>query len=399
MIRHSLDFAEFNPRRGKSLVWGYPYAYRSAFLNQYFEEAVRTAHEDGRGVLYRASEFANYRVLRRARESLGLEDERGFLDYAETLFMSLGYGRILVENDNLKLIASPIAQTYLYVHHTPSESPMCDFQRGFAAATLSVALNQPPGKVFVEETECVAMHDPVCRMVPRVEKAEYGFPEVDYDRLNYYEEDVPDFMERIGMLKRAIPTADDTGNIYIQSAYGGLKRAAYLYFPADYFSYATWKVLEEGDFNTADLMLRFTGYAGFLMTFVSLYYTPIGKVAYGNPQTPEEIFTAIMGSMKYWGMGHWKVSEVREGRVVAKVHNFYENDFQRLVGVEEPYSPYVVGGVMGLLYAVYTVRFYLKDEPLFIRDAVQSYDDAVNTFRVKSSFDHRENAQTVEVEW
>jgi len=135
------------------------------------------------------------------------------------------------------------------------------------------------------------------------------------------------------------------------------------------------------------------------MTFVTLYYTPIGKVAYGDPETPEELFRAIMGSMKYWGMGFWKVEEVKEGRAVAKVHNFYENDFQRLVGVDEPYSPYVVGGIMGLLFAVYKVKFYLREDPLFISEAIQSYDEALETFKVTSSFDRSGNAQIVEFEW
>ncbi len=399
MMKHSLDFVKFNAETGRALIHGYPYAYRSAFLNQYFENAVRSAHPDGTGVLYKASLFANYRVLRRAKESLNLEDESEFLKFLEMLFMSLGYGKPLTSKEDIKLIASPIAQTYLYVHHTTSDVPMCNFQRGFFAASLDVILNQSPGTVYVEETECVAMQDPVCRMVPHVKPYDVDFPDVDYSRIDFYTEEDPHFMEKVNLLRKAIPKADDTGNIYVQSAYGGLKRAAFLYFPTEYFSYATWKALTEGDFSTADLTLRFAGYSGFLMTFVSLYYTPIGKVAYGNPETPEDLFRAIMGSMKYWGMGFWKVEEVGEGRAVAKVHNFYENDFQRLVGVGEPYSPYVVGGIMGLLYAIYRVRFYLKEEPLFISEAIQSYDEALETFKVSSSFDHSENAQIVEFEW
>lgn len=399
MIRHTLDFVEFKPEIGKSLIWGYPYGYRSAFLNQYFEEAIKTAHPDGQALLYHSSIFANYRVLKRAKENLALRDKKDFIDFLETFFMSMGYGAVSVGKEAIKLVASPIAQTYLYVHHTPSETPVCNFQRGYISAALDLLVDAPAGTVFVEETQCVAMQDPVCRMVPRVERVRIDFPEVDYTKLNYYREEDPTFMEKVKLLRQAIPKADDTGNIYLPSAYSGLKRVAFLYFPTDYFSYATWKTLTEGNFHTADLMLRFTGYAGFLMTFVSLYYTPIGKVAYGNPDTPEDLFRAIMGSMKYWGMGFWNVAEVREGRAVAKVHNFYENDLQRLVGVGEPYSPYVVGGVIGLLYAIYKVRFYLREDPLFISDAVQSYDEALETFRVSSSFDPEENAQIVEVEW
>ncbi|GEM_PF-4429428 len=399
MIRHTLDFAKYDPATGKSLVYGYPYAYRSAFLNQYFEDAVRSSHPKGQNILYHASIFANYRVLRSAKEEMGLKERKDLIDFLESFFMSMGYGTLSVEKESIKLVASPIAQTYLYVHHTPSETPVCTFQRGYISAALDLLLDADPGSVFVEETQCIAMQDPVCRMKPEVKRVNIEFPEVDYSRIDYYTEDNPDFADKVNLLRKVIPTADDTGNIYIPSAYSGLKRASFLYFPTDYFSYATWKALTEGDFQTADLLLRFTGYAGFLMTFVSLYYTPIGKVAYGEPDTPEDIFRAIMGSMKYWGMGFWNVAEVREGRAVAKVHNFYENDFQRLVGVGEPYSPYVVGGVLGLLYAVYSVRFYLREDPIFISDAVQSYDEVINSFRVSSSFDMRENAQIVEVEW
>lgn len=399
MIKHTLDFVEFDPSTGRSLVFGYPYAYRSAFLNQYFEDAIRASHPKGKEMLYRASVFANYRTLKRAREVLKLEGREAFLDFAETLFMSFGYGSVMVGKDSVKLLASPIAQTYLYVHHSPSDVPICDFQRGFIAATLDLVLDRPPGTVYVEEVECVAMQDPVCRMVPKVRASRLEFPEVRYDTLNFHREENPDFFEKVSLLREVIPPADDSGNIYLPSAYGGLKRVAFLYFPTDYFSYATWKALTEGDFQTADLTLRFTGYAGFLMTFVTLHYTPIGRVAYGNPETPEDFFRAIMGSMKFWGMGFWKVEEIREGRAVVKVHNFYENDFQRLVGVGEPYSPYVVGGIMGLLFAIYHIRFYLREEPMFVREAVQSYDDALNIFKTSSSFDTKENAQIVEVEW
>ncbi len=399
MIKHTLDFAEYRPEIGKSLIYGYPYGYRSAFLNQYFEDAINLAHSEGRRILYHSSLFANYRVLKRAKEEMGLKDSGELMNFLESFFMSMGYGSLTVAKEDIKVVASPIAHTYLYVHHTPSETPICNFQRGFISAALDLLLDAEPGSVFVEETQCVAMQDPVCRMVPEVKRMEVEFPEVDYSQIDYHTEDDPDFMNKVGLLRQAIPIADDTGNIHIRSAYSGLKRASFMYFPTDYFSYATWKALTEGNFQTADLMLRFTGYAGFLMTFVSLYYTPIGKIAYGNPDTPEDLFRAIMGSMKYWGMGFWNVAEVREGRTVAKVHNFYENDFQRLVGAGEPYSPYVVGGILGLLYAIYRVRFYLREDPMFISEAVQSYDEVVSSFKVSSHFDPQENAQIVEVEW
>jgi len=124
MIRHSLDFAEFDTKTGRALVYGYPYAYRSAFLNQYFENAVRSSHPEGTDVLYRASLFANYRVLRRVREILNLGGTEDFLNFLEEMFMSLGYGKPLVSKKDIKLIASPIAQTHLYVHHTPSPRPL-----------------------------------------------------------------------------------------------------------------------------------------------------------------------------------------------------------------------------------------------------------------------------------
>ncbi|NPA79721.1 MAG: hypothetical protein GXO29_01540 [Thermotogae bacterium] len=397
-VRHSLDFAEFDPAIGKALVFGYPYAYRSAFLNQYFEEAIKSSHPKGPDVLYDASLFANYRVLRAAGRSMGLKGEE-FLDFAESFFMSMGYGNVQVSRKDIKLVASPIAHTYLYVHRTPSETPVCNFQRGFISASLSIALDSPPGSLFTEEVECVAMQDPVCRMIPKVQPHHIDFPDVSYSDIPYYRVEDPTFMDKVQFLKRVIPSADDTGNIQIPSSYHGLKRAAYMYMPTDYFSYATWKALTEGDRDTADLMLKFTGYVGFLMTFVSLYYTPIGKIAYGNPDTPEDLFSAIIGSMKYWGMGIWRVEEVREGQAVVYVHNFYENDFQRLVGVEEPYSPYVVGGIMAILYAVYEMRFYLNEEGFDIGEAIRSYDNALEKFEAHSQFNRTLNAQVVDIRW
>ncbi|NPB03504.1 MAG: hypothetical protein GXO39_03695 [Thermotogae bacterium] len=401
-IRHTLDFVEPNPDVGKLLINGYPYTYRSAFLNQYFEDAVRTSHPTGREILYYSSLFANYRVLKVFADRS--DDPQNFLDVSESFFMSMGYGRPVVESGAVKLISSPIAQTYLYLNTHPSTEPVCNFQRGYVSASLSLALDAEPGDIYTEESECVAMHDPICRMIPKRWKGrergdEVRFPKIDYARLDYYREDNPDFFEKIALLRKAIPAADDTGNIYIPSAYGGLRRAAYMFFPSDYFSYATWRVLEEGDRDTADLMIKFTGYSGFLMTFVSLYYTPIGKVAYGNPETPEELFGAILSSMKYWGMGFWKPREIKDGEVTVSVHNFYENDFQRLVGVSKPYSPYVVGGLIGLLFAIYRVKFYLQEDPMFIGDVLKSYDEALELFKTESDFVPEENAQVVSVRW
>ncbi len=399
-VKSSVDLLNYDPPTGRMLVEEIPVTYHCNVFNHFFAKGVKLAlgEEEGREVLYRASEFAHYRLFRKVKERYNLNDSETYafgMDY----FRSRGLGVLDIKGpDKIYLLASTHAHTSIKVLRAFSDLPVCDAERGFVAGLLEAALDADPGEIYVEETSCIGAGDPVCKMGVRITRKRESMPRPDYSRVVFYPVEGAEERERMmARLIPMIPDPDDSGIISLESAFTDIKRVWISQLPGEYYAYANMKVADMADPETARYTLTLAGFNCVFFTYVSIARSPIGKILLEGAETREDYFVKLVETGNYFGFGIFKVEDLKvEDRCECSIslYNFYENSYLLSLG-REPVSYFLLGASLAQVLATYLYRYYERDSLGAIKGIFDDFDEAYERMRFEMSFDPLKNEQRV----
>jgi len=404
-VKTSLDLLTYDPHTGILNVEGVPVTYHCNVFNHFFAEGIKLAlgTEKGRELVYRSSEFAHYRLFSSIKQKYALSPKE-MVEFGEKYFKSRGLGILdIKDKNNILLIASTHANTYIRILRAFSDIPVCDVERGFIAALLEVALDIPPGSLKVEEKGCLASHDPVCRMEIEILKKPVKLPDVDCERAPLYK--VPGAYERMktmNLLTQKIPAPDDAGIISLDSAFSDIRKVWITQLPSEYYAYAKTRLQDMADENVVKYTLTLAGFNCVFMTYVSIAKTPIGDIIFKGTHTQEERARRFLSIGNYLGFGIFEVPhlhyEAGTGtcECVINLYNFYENNFLRAIG-RKPLSYFLPSAVLAMVSAVYKYRFHESQHHGILIDAFRMFDKLYDRSEFSLKFDERKNMQTVEM--
>ncbi|NPB04661.1 MAG: hypothetical protein GXO39_09695 [Thermotogae bacterium] len=402
-VKTSLDLLNYDPHTGILSVEGVPVTYHCNVFNHFFAEGIKLALgiERGRELIYRSSEFAHYRLFSTLKHRYNMSPEE-MVTFGERYFKSRGLGVLNIKNkDNITLIASTHANTYIRILRSFSDIPVCDVERGFVAALLEVALDTPPGSLEIEERGCLAAHDPVCRMGVKVLHKPVELPGVDCERAPLYR--VPGAEERMKLMEKImkrIPAPDETGIISLDSAFSDIRKVWITQLPSEYYAYAKTRLQDMADENVVKYTLTLAGFNCVFMTYVSVAKTPIGDIVFKGATNLDERARRFLSIGNYLGFGIFEVPYLRYNgstcECTVNLYNFYENNFLRALG-REPLSYFLPSAVLAMVSAVYIYRFHESQRHGILMDAFRMFDDLYDRSEFSLSFDIRKNMQTVEM--
>lgn len=397
-VHRSTDLLTYDAPTGRMLVEGIPVTYHCNVFNHFFAKGVKLSlgDEKGREVLYRASEFAHYRLFRAIKERYGLDASETYafgMDY----FRSRGLGVLNIKGrDRIYLLASTHAHTFVKVMRSFSDVPVCDAERGFVAGLLEAALDAEPGDIRVEETSCIGAGDPICKMEVRVAGKPVGMPQPDYGRVRFYAVEGAEERERlIGRLMPAIPEADDAGIISLESAFTDMGKVWISQLPGEYYAYANMRAVEEADRETSRYTLTLAGFNCVFFTYVSIARSPTGRILLEGARTQEDYFVKLAEMGNYFGFGVFKVGEVKVGRRCecdVRLYNFYENYYPLALG-REPVSYFLLGATLANALATFRHRYYERDSLGSIRAIFEDFDGIYERMEADMSFNPAKNEQ------
>ncbi len=402
-VETSLDLLNYDPHTGILSVEGVPVTYHCNVFNHFFAEGIKLALgvERGRELIYRSSEFAHYRLFSAIKRRYDLTP-REMVEFGERYFKSRGLGVLNIKDkDDVTLVASTHANTYIRILRAFSDVPVCDVERGFIAALLEVALDTPPGSLKVEERGCLASYDPVCRMGIEILRKPVELPGVDCERAPLYR--VPgadDRMRTMKMITERIPAPDGTGIISLDSAFSDIRKVWITQLPSEYYAYAKTRLQDMADENVVKYTLTLAGFNCVFMTYVSIAKTPIGDIVFKGTHTQEERARRFLSMGNYLGFGIFEVPYLRyDGGACecsVNLYNFYENNFLRALG-REPLSYFLPSAVLAMVSAVYVYRFHENQHHGILMDAFRMFDKLYDRSEFSLSFDAEKNMQTVEM--
>lgn len=398
-INSSLDLVSYDPATGILTVEGIPVTYHCNIFNHFFSHGIRMilGEESGKEIVYRASEIAHYRLFRRLKERYGLND-RGTYEVGMRYFKSRGLGVLEVKGtDDISLIASTHAHTHMKVMKGISSVPVCDVERGFIAGLLEAALDVRPGRLYVEETECIAKGDPVCKLRVEVRKESVAYPEPDYSRVELYEvkEGLGERAENMSRIAPLIPPPDSSGIIAVPSRFKDVGKVWVSQLPTEYYSYANMRVMDLADRDSARYVMTLAGYACVFFTYVSLASTPIGELLIGDTQDEDEYIKRLFSMGNYLGFGVFDIN-VRGDGAEARIYNFYENNYLLALS-REPVSYFLNGATLATYVAGRVYKTYRERSEFSILKVMKSFDDLYGRAEFVSSFDTSRNAQSVDL--
>ena len=399
-VERSTDLLIYDPPTGRMTVEGLPVTYHCNVFNHFFARGVKLAlgEEEGREVLYRASEFAHYRLFRKVKERYGLNDRETYalgMDY----FRSRGLGVLDIKGpDRIHLLSSTHAYTYLNVMRALSNVPVCDAERGFIAGLLEAALDAEPGEIRVEETSCIGTGDPICRMKVSITGKKANMPQPDYGKVVFYPVEGAEEREKtMERLIPMIPEPDDSGIISLRSAFTDIRKVWISQLPGEYYAHANMRVVEAADPETARYTLTLAGFNCIFFTYVSIAHSPIGEVFLEGVRSPEDYFLRLVDMGNYFGFGVLKVEKLEVGDRCdcdVRLYNFYENSYLLALG-KEAVSYFLLGAVLAQALATYRYRYYERDSLGSIRKIFEDFDEAYERMEVEMSFDPLKNEQKV----
>ncbi len=399
-VKSSVDLLRYDPPTGRMLVEGIPVTYHCNVFNHFFAKGVRLAlgEENGREVLYRASEFAHYRLFRKVKERYGLNASETYafgMDY----FKSRGLGVLDIKGtDRIYLLASTHAHTSIKVLRSFSDLPVCDAERGFVAGLLEAALDAEPGEILVEETSCIGAGDPICKMEVSTTGKRVSMPHPDYGRVVFYP--VEGAEERGKTMERLIPMIpepDDSGIISLESTFTDIKKVWISQLPGEYYAYANMKVAEMSDPEMARYTLTLAGFNCVFFTYVSIARSPIGKILLEGAQSREDYFVKLVEIGNYFGFGVFRVEDLKVGdkcECDIRLYNFYENSYLLSLG-REPVSYFLLGASLAQAMATYLYRYYESPSLGSIKKVFEDFDEAYERMESDLSFDPTRNEQRV----
>ena len=397
-IKSSLDLVNYDPATGILTVEGIPVTYHCNIFNHFFSYGIRMilGEESGKEIVYRASEFAHHRLFKRLKERYNLNDRQTY-EMGMRYFKSRGLGVLNVRGtEDISLIASTHAHTHMKVMKGISSVPVCDVERGFIAGLLEAALDVDPGRLYVEETECIAMGDPICRLKVGVRGERVNYPDPDYSRVKLYgvKEGLKERAENMSKIIPLIPPPDRSGIIAIPSRFKDVGKVWVSQLPTEYYSYANMRILELADEDSARYVMTLAGYACVFFTYVSLESTPIGDLLIGGTQDEDEYIRRLFSMGNYLGFGVFDIEVYRDG-AKAKIYNFYENNYLLALSME-PVSYFLNGATLATYVAGRVYKTYRSRDVFSILKVMKSFDDFYGRAEFSSSFDKSQNAQSVD---
>ncbi len=401
-LKNSLDLLEYDAPTGRMLVEGIPMTYHCNVFNHFFAKGVKLAlgEEQGREVIYRASEFAHYRLFRRLKEKYVLNDRETY-ELGMDFFRSRGLGVLDIKSpDKIYLLASTHAHTYIKVLRAFSDLPVCDVERGFVAGLLEAALDAEPGNIYVEESSCIGAGDPVCKLEVKIRRERVDYPEPDYGRVVFYEvEGADERRKTMEKLMPLIPEPDDSGIIALDSAFADIKKVWISQLPGEYYAYANMKVAEMADEEVARYSLVLAGFNCVFFTYVSIARSPIGEILLQDAVTEDDYFRKLAEMGNYFGFGVFKVGDIKRGGECVcdmRLYNFYENSYLLALG-KEPLSYFLPGAALAQIMATYRYRYYDRSTATLgaINAIFEDFDRAYETLSFDMEFDTTKNEQRV----
>ncbi len=402
----SLDYTDYVPEYGVLKVFDTFVTYHCNVFNHYFAEStlITLGNDLGIRTLYEASEFAHFRLFRNLKDRLGLSAEE-LLEFGKHYYKSRGMGVLEIKGINdIFLIASTSAHTYIKVSRGFFEFPTCNVERGFIAGLLEAALDVPPGYIKVEEDKCIGMGDPICKMrVIITREKNPRFRDVSYDGVPLNKR--PGKEERVRKMReisKAFPEPDESGVLAIPSRFEDIKQVWIVQLPTEYYAYTNMVIAENALEEVAKYTLTAAGYNCVLFTYISLAHSPVGDVVIGDVREPDEYFKRLAEIGNYLGFGIFEVADIRNsgGRVSGSINlfNFYENNYLMAMG-RSARSYFLAGATLAFINSVFWRRVYALPSMGTLIDWLRDFDELYNGVRYQVDFNDSENSQRIDFEF
>ena len=367
---HQMDFL------GQSQV-----VYHCHHFNLFFDQTIDDAlgHERGTELRTRAAHKASYQFLRGLFDRSAATSPVERLTTAAALFGGMGHGKInlLMGRDGGEAKGDYLHYGFAwrekYGKDISRKNPADAFAAGFAAAATEVAYDLSPGRIAGNETECIAMGAPACRIATTMAEDRFAtrgvLPITAQESLpsahkGLLENQIAPIAEGLRGFLGGV-SGDDRGLV---DAFGVLVTLHL----ADYYNHAANDALavlvaeKPAVVDVFRSLLEESGTVCAFNTFGGILASPEWEGMVGAPTgDPTEVVVGCLAIARALGFGCWTLEEIIPGkRLVIASGGTYESIYAKTI-VERPLrgaSGLFVGAVSGIMRLAHDVVWTPRPE-------------------------------------
>ena len=353
---------------------GTPACYHCHHFNLFLDQTVSDALGFDRSwdVRVRAARDAFRPLLANAFSAAEIHSAVEQFSLAKEIFSAMGHGLLDISDDGKAAVAVGKYLHYGYCwrekygRQVNCKRPMDAVAAGFAAAAVELARGVEEGRLFGEESDCMAMRHPVCNIevapaTPSGQRAAIVRADVVRDDLEpmggAFEGHIVTIAERLRDFTAGV-FGNDEGLVPVFGVYVAMHLAGYY----SAITYDTMQLLRRdipAAAPVAEELFRESGHVCVFNTFGGVLLSPEWEGMVKRPENDvAEIVSGCVAIARGLGFGHWILHEIEpDRRFVLRATTTYESSFflARYGVSEQSYEYFLQGAALAIVRLAHRV--------------------------------------------